>query len=336
MKKFKLFFLLPGLIFLPQPRSVAQFSQPETINLTANIIPAGPMLSMPYRLSKAGPYLVIFDKNGHTLFHIFQLKEKPEYLSSFGQPGQGPGEFTLPMVISRNLPGPVFSVFDFAKRKIFHINIDSLLLYPGYTMDEIRVAPDAPMISNAVLSGNTLILSGVFQQGRFLLYDLVAKSQTTLAFKPKLTTGDPGVVYDSQLAIDGNFLYTSARYFERIDKISLNRLEYDQPLVDKVNFNLREFGGPFNQRKSGTINYYQDICVGKKYIYALYFGVPEEEMPEHIPTVQVFDKVSGAHHFNLRLDRPVSRILVDRKRLFALTPDSEDNPLVYYDLAVMQ
>ncbi len=306
----------------------------KEVYLQGKSVPVEQIFALPYRLIKAGPNLVVYDMKGEQLFHVYALQKPLTYLYSFGQTGQGPNEFTMPVMLNKNNPHTDLTVLDLARAQLkqFALKKEKYEHVADSHINTVGLA-----INTAVLTGNKLWAVGMLRQGRFIAIDLISGHPTFLPFMPSLTHDEPGIVYQAELAADDSFVYSAARFFKRIDKINVERYSYETPLIDEVKFDLKKFGGPFNQKLSGTMVYYQDIYVTNQHLYALYFGTTENKMVEHRPTVQVFNKQSGQHLYNLHLDRSVSRILVDeeQKTLLAIAADSEDEPLVEFDLSAV-
>ena len=292
------------------------------------------IFALPYRLIKAGSYLIVYDMKGEQLFHVYALQKPLTYLYSFGHAGQGPDEFTLPVVLNNTAMQKDLAVLDLARARLrrFALQKDTYQQTADSDINTVGLS-----INTAVLTGDKLWAAGILWQGRFIAIDLHSGQHTFLPFIPKLTQDEPGIVYQVEMTADEIYVYSAARFFKRIDKINIVKKSYEKPLVDEVDFDLKKFGGPLNEKNSATMIYYQDIYVTDRYLYALYFGTTDNEMLEHQPTVQVFDKLSGEQLYNLHLDRTVSRIVVDDKQkiLLALAADSEDEPLVEFDLGTV-
>lgn len=283
-------------------------------------------ISSPFRIEIKHPFLILQndEKLRDRMFHIYDLTTN-ELKYVFGKMGEGPEEFTLPWLVRTSLPDlMIIDNFSFYR---YSINKDGISI-PKDTLKTQYIN----ILSDASLINDSLFVVDAQYTGPYVYLCSITDETPKKSWKyrnPNIMDPfiDPnrGEVYANDRRIV--FCY---KYKKQIDF-----MDTQFNLVKSVKYDYIEPTNIAERPGEDKISYI-DAYLGKRYLYAMFMGVTENEHRANLwreAHLEVYDMDGNTvKRFILKGKRPIY-FAVDEKTftLYGVIPDGdpEDNLLVY-------
>lgn len=311
------------------------------------------VFNLPNDLEVVGPYLVLLDQSVSPALHLID-KNEHKYIKSFGQKGEGPGEFLTPLSIQlRNFKEDEIWIYDgslfrFSSFKLVQKQ-DNVLFKPEniiYLDSDI-----GPPLNVSWLNKALIISTGMYSQGRVAYFDLNGSVLKTVGNLPSLshkrsiipffnrTRKVPISVlqhaYQShiQKKPDQSLFVIAARHADRLEIYNQNG-EKIHMIVGHKNFEpnieVRNVDGHPVLASGEDFRFgYIDLATTNKYIFGLYSGRIRAEGNANFGTyIHVFDW-DGNLKKMFELDEYLLSIKVAEDRLYGIQHFPDLNLNVY-------
>lgn len=302
------------------------FSREET--LAQELMPLQGITN-PIRVEVKHPFLILQNmKLNDSLFHIYDLASH-ELKNVFGVIGQGPDDFVAPWLFQTQLSD--FLIGDLGKNRVHQFGIDELgqpvfkgTKQPGYIngVNEAAFINDSLYVVDAMYTGSSLYLLNL--QDELPRKSWVYRNTDMIDY---YADPDMGRVYANESRIVFCYGYKKQIVFMDTDFNLIKRV--------KFKFTSPSFSNSSENQGDNKVSYVYSY-LGKRYLYALFFGISWNEYRANSTcgtVLEVFD-LNGNPVARYHLDgrRPVY-FAVDEKT-FTLygageDGDPEDNLLMY-------
>lgn len=322
--------------------------QPSSPLLTGEVIAAGDYLDQPTRLAVAANRLVVLDRSAPKV-HTFRVPDG-ERLASFGQSGEGPGEYRSAWQLQHE-PGDRRDVwiFDMELRRMTRLRFGAEPV--PQVQEVVNLDAGGGVFMHPVwLTDTTLVVSGIFplyRDGRLLLANRTGGVVRMLGKAPR-HPGDATIpttvlqhAYEGPVTVrpDRSRFAIATRHGDRLELFAADGTQTAE-VTGSTGF-LPRFA--VNARAEGVSmatgddlrGGYVGLASTDNRIYALFSGVLARDAPRSVffgREVHVFDW-SGKIVTRLRLDEPGLGIAItpDGKQFFTIRHDPAPS-IVRYSL----
>ena len=316
--------------------------------LTGRVLATGDYLDQPGHMTIAGGRLLVLDRTA-PMIHVFGLSDGKR-LGSFGQKGDGPGEFrsTRDVQVDVRDPRDVW-IYDMSLLRMTRVRVGQGPLPEFQEMVKLHNGGGV-YLHPAWLTDTTLAVSAIapmHPQGRLLLTRRTGEVIRTIGQTPRhpdaasIPTTVLQHAYESYVTVrpDRARFATATRQADRLeiyraDGTQLAQVAGSTGFLPVFEVNQRAEG--VSMALGGEVRAgYMDLESNDDRIYALFSGVRLGDDPQQAffgREVHVFDW-DGNLLARLKLDAPALTIAVapDEKQLFAIRHDPEPS-VVRYDL----
>ncbi len=161
---------------------IGQFTLAQSITLTPWV--KGTFLGAPTDIAVVDSYVVVLDAFFPAL-HILD-SETGTLMTSWGQQGQGPGEFISPVALLPDTRYPQrFWIYDIATQQLTAVSIPRIIHTPTYQGEQrIRLQGEGVPLSLTSGGDSLWIATGIFPSGRLALYDKHTGKQLRIVGPP--------------------------------------------------------------------------------------------------------------------------------------------------------
>lgn len=279
------------------------------------------MIGSPLEMKCLDDNLIIVDARSDAFFHWVRLPDF-RYMGSFGQHGQGPGEW-LKVKTLHALGNTLYS-YDSYKSELFQVIPDEKLGMLSFRTSDIF--QKSLTMDVFPLNANMLCAYGCFEKGMLHLIDTLGTVQHISRDFPardeaesRLSNQIKFMAYQGCVDTDGNghvvylTLNSKQRYVYELKNDSLVEIASFQESFPQ--YTPDEGAGLSVSHKASSPLGYQDIAVGKKYFYGLYSGQNFKDVglkAFECSVIYVYDWL-GKLVMRYDLDVPVSCFCVDEK-----------------------
>lgn len=316
--------------------------------LEGTVIATGDYLDQPGQLAVVGNRLVVLDRSAPKV-HVFRLPDG-ERVRSFGQNGEGPGEFRTAHHVQPDArhPGDVW-IFDLSLRRMTRLHLGAAA---EPQVQEVVNLDDGGgvFLHPAWLTDSTFVISGIFPlhgDGRVMLAGRTGAFTRMIGEAPRHPGAASIPTTVLQHAYEGPVTVKPDRLMFAIATRHADRVEFfrsDGTTVAQIvgstgflpKFETRQRAQSVSMAIGDDLRAgYVDLESTDRHVYALFSGNLMGEAGQQTffgRQVHVFDW-SGRMVERLELDAPAVSIAVNRNesRLFAVWHDPEPS-VVRYDL----
>lgn len=302
------------------------------------------LIGRPINIQSSGTNLLIIDYGTDSLFHWIDAKNHT-YKGSFGEKGQGPGEWNHP-------------------EKIHFHGINNIYCYDTGTSElktfNLNNAYD-PMSSNTIFKGSILtfdimpisdslfVINGYYERSMFRTVNnkgrIIDKSET-YPYKNEEEKNIPddfrSLAYQGTMRTSGRQQFVFAT--SHAQQIYLYRITSDGKLIKtgEIIGSYAQYNPDYREKGTYSVAFdseapegYKDVIASDKYIYALYSGRTYKDYKlscNECESLYVYDW-TGKFVRLYKLDVPVTHICLNEQqnKLYAIA-NAPDPTLVSFDL----
>lgn len=294
-----------------QPDKIIQINESDVDTLDGETLTDADTLARPSNLVMAGSYLVIKDSHGDPAVHVVRRSDG-SYVTSLGEPGQGPGQFSAWTFDVTSFDPPRFWVNDLSQRRLTYVDLERYLegqFELGERIINLDIAPTSP-----VWLGDSLVVSPAFmaKEGRLAKLNPSGTFLGTMGVSPPPRNEAPMPVlqhaYQSWMKPrpgDRSLLALGTFYADRIEIYHADgtrkALVQGPALFEPIFEVATREGEPVRGSTDETRYGYIDLATTEQHIYALYSGRRRDESGNHGETIRVFDWDGNLEHvYNLK------------------------------------
>lgn len=315
--------------------------------LRGEVVASGDYLDQPGRMTVAGGRLVVLDRSA-PMVHVFGLPEGT-HLGSFGQNGEGPGEYRSAWQVQRDARDPRDAwIYDLTLLRMTRVRFGEAPL--PQVQEVVKLHNGAGVFLHPVwLTDSTLVVSAISPQhadGRLLLTDRTGAVVRMIGRAPR----HPGAAaipttvlqhaYEGPVSVrpDGSRIAIAGRLSDRLEIYAADGAQLAQVTGSTgflPAFEVSERAEGVSMALGDDVRVgYVDVASTDERIYALFSGAVGMQGSDTFAgrEVHVFDW-SGKQLSRMQLDGPVWAIAVEPggRRMFGVRHDPEPS-IVRFDL----
>jgi len=302
------------------------YEESDIVKLTGEEIGVSDSLASPRRVLKFGSHLLVQDNRTPRPFHLIDRIRK-EYVQSFGQRGEGPGEFRqISSLMKERSAKDAGWVYDSRPKRLTYVDLNNL---------EVSLSNDAMIINLDTRTGTPLdvawvsdslfIGQGLFTEGRLAQYRSDGSFLQSIGDSPPGEEDVPIPVrqhaYHSRLDVhpEGTLIVVVTRHADQIEIFELDGVltkVIKGPLDFVPIYETRYTGGYARMATGKDLRFgYIDVAVTATHFFALYSGRTREEYPGKANFANLIHKFTwdGELVQVFELDRDVLMITVDEE-----------------------
>ncbi|TKG94062.1 hypothetical protein EYV94_15025 [Puteibacter caeruleilacunae] len=334
--------LLPYLAVKGQDNPVLKQFQKSKL-LTSTIVPVkSDNLGEVVDLVVLDSVLVVTEMFTPQLYKLFDVKSG-KLLKACISKGRGPNELQFPLVMTKN-SGDSFSVFESSKNQLIYLSLKDLLSdHPHFTRKE---TVNNRSLKLYPLGNSQYVGTGIFEKGRFCLFDKKTNQSETFLEYPK--EGAPsgtnnialGMAYQASLSVHPNkdrfvVVCGSCPNME-ICKIEQNKIiSHKSTLFNTPIFKVQGNNVAFSSENLYAFN---SLASSDKYIFTIYAGKSRKEHGSAFYSgrdLLVFDW-NGNPIIDLKLDRDVYRMCFNEAEneivAYSINAETAEPEIISYKL----
>jgi len=288
--------------------------------------------------------LIILDNCDDKLFHCY-LRKDMKYVGAFGYHGKGPSEFYTPElmeVIHIDTNNIEFMVCETNLNKISSINLKKGLdaeeefVTSTISLPSILTYPD----QLNYVDEKTVVGRCSYCPGRMFIHDIVLDTTGWINFFPPISiparADKLSELYNSIIKVSKSHekIVSAMVSFERLDIFSYQG-ELELSIILENNNPEPDFSDVTKLMSDETYQYYIDLFLSDKYIYALTIDTQQKDLIDnnYKPSVIHIFSWNGEASHKIELDELATRFVVDEKnhKIYTISPLT-DNQLISYEL----
>lgn len=299
---------------------------------------------VPASLGILDNYLVLIDKYKSPQINFFSLRDL-SLVGSYGNKGQGPGEFKTPFYHGQfeKKGGRIYYwLHDMARNRLVKLDLEKSLKDIAYEYETLTVLPPDIYIPLSIYqtSNKTLVGTSNSGNGRWFVYNQIDKTLLWQENFPEVSQVPTEPIKKGMLyygAISGSSDLTRfvniTRFFRRLDFFNDSGKLLNSTVFDTKGKPEPNFSNPNIFLPPGTMYYYFDIQSTDNYIYVLNYDKPmEQEDTLNQVKIDVFDW-QGNPVVQFVLNEHLMNFAVDEigGKIYGISNRVEDKPIVAFD-----